>query len=324
VRIFLLLPTTPTRAVSGRSRLRRAGFPIGTRRCRSSEEVHSLLGWRACAYRERRTLPQKLWLSFEAHFGLSFVNPNIWHLIYNNFNLNFIFGTVCLCVCVCVFSLRRESPDMILGYKPLIFEGVLSQLVPEQDWSKTHTKASKNQNNAFGEERLAHIRTLVVFLGGKLTYVLIYATMELHQRRYVVIFGVFILFYCWCPYFIVCGICITIRTCVCLLLLFMDIFGCLCLADSTWVGTSVLVFVDMSEYFGIGPLWTWVKNDDWCDPSSAGTLTHVKTIETCVESASATVCVQSAIAGCFLLFCWGRLGRVHCIKSPEQRSLITS
>jgi hypothetical protein len=54
-------------------------------------------------------------------------------------------------------------------------------------------KASKN-HNVFGEECLAHIRTLVVSLGGKLTYVLIYATTELHQRRYVVIFGVFILF----------------------------------------------------------------------------------------------------------------------------------
>jgi hypothetical protein len=57
-------------------------------------------------------------------------------------------------------------------------------------------KASKNRNNAFGEERLAHVRTLVVSLGGKLTYVLIYATTELHQRRYIVIFGVFILFRC--------------------------------------------------------------------------------------------------------------------------------
>jgi hypothetical protein len=57
-------------------------------------------------------------------------------------------------------------------------------------------KASKNHNNAFGEERLAHITILVVSLGGKLTYVLIYATTKLHQRRYVVIFRVFILFYC--------------------------------------------------------------------------------------------------------------------------------
>jgi hypothetical protein len=57
-----------------------------------------------------------------------------------------------------------------------------------------HMKASKSHNSVFGEERLAHIRTIVVSLGGKLAYVLIYATTELHQRRYIVIFGVFILF----------------------------------------------------------------------------------------------------------------------------------
>jgi hypothetical protein len=133
VRFFLLLPVTPMRAVSGRSRPRRVGFPTGTRRCRSSEEAHSLLGRRACAYRERRTLLQKLWLSFETHFGaLSFVNPNTCHLICNNFNLNFIFGIVCLFVCVCAFSLRQESSDMILGDKPLISEVVLSHLAPLQ------------------------------------------------------------------------------------------------------------------------------------------------------------------------------------------------
>jgi hypothetical protein len=85
---------------------------------------------------------------------------------------------------------------MILGDKPLISEVVLSQLVPEQDWGKTHTKASKNRNNIFSGERLAHIRTIVVSLGGMLTYVLIYATTKLHQRRYVMIFGVSILFCC--------------------------------------------------------------------------------------------------------------------------------
>jgi hypothetical protein len=128
VRIFLLFPATLTRGVSGRSRPLRAGFPTGTHRCRSSEEVYSLLGWRACVYCERRTLPQKLWLSFEALWALSFVNPNTWHLICNNFNLNFVFGIVCLCVCVCAFSLHRESPDMILGDEPLISEVILSQM----------------------------------------------------------------------------------------------------------------------------------------------------------------------------------------------------
>jgi hypothetical protein len=41
-------------------------------------------------------------------------------------------------------------------------------------------------------------------------------------------------------------------------------------------------------------------------PSSAGTLTSVKRIETCVESNFATECVQSAIAGHF--FCFGEDG----------------
>jgi hypothetical protein len=65
---------------------------------------------------------------------MSFVNPNTCHLICNNFNLNFIFGTVCLCVCVCAFSLRREYSDMILGDKPLISEVVLSQAI---SWSSS-------------------------------------------------------------------------------------------------------------------------------------------------------------------------------------------
>jgi hypothetical protein len=86
---------------------------------------------------------------------------------------------------------------MISGDKPLISEVVLSQLVLEQEWGKAHMKASKNRNNIFGEERLAHIRSIVVSLGGKLTYVLFYATTKLHQRRYIVIFGVFILFCYW-------------------------------------------------------------------------------------------------------------------------------
>jgi hypothetical protein len=48
--------------------------------------------------------------------------------------LNFIFGIVCLFVCVCAFSLHRESPDMILGDKPLIFEVVLSQARTLYGW----------------------------------------------------------------------------------------------------------------------------------------------------------------------------------------------
>jgi hypothetical protein len=57
-------------------------------------------------------------------------------------------------------------------------------------------KTSKNHNNVVGEEHLAHIRIIVVSLGGKTTYVFFYTTTELHQRRYAVIFMSFLLIYC--------------------------------------------------------------------------------------------------------------------------------
>jgi hypothetical protein len=100
---------------------------------------------------------------------------------------------------MCVFKYSRfieNPPGRILRDKPLLFRGFLSQLASEQDRGKTHMKASKNHNNVIGEERLAHIRTIVVSLGGKLTYMFFYATTELHQQRYVVIFRVLILFCC--------------------------------------------------------------------------------------------------------------------------------
>jgi hypothetical protein len=51
-------------------------------------------------------LRQNSELFFEASFGAShFVNSNTWHLICNNFNLNFIYGIVCLYVlCFCIFA----------------------------------------------------------------------------------------------------------------------------------------------------------------------------------------------------------------------------
>jgi hypothetical protein len=100
-------------------------------------------------------------------------------------------------MCVFVHSRFVENPPVgSWETNPCFFKGVLSQLVPEQDQGKTHMKASKNSNNVVGEERLAHIRTIVVSLDGKLTNVFFYATTELYQRRYVVIFGVLILFCC--------------------------------------------------------------------------------------------------------------------------------
>jgi hypothetical protein len=100
---------------------------------------------------------------------------------------------------MCVFAHSRfiENPPISSWEtNPCLFRRVLSQLVSEQDRGKTHMEASKNCNNIIGEECFAHKRTIVVFLGGKLTYVFFYATTELHHQMYVVIFGVLILFYC--------------------------------------------------------------------------------------------------------------------------------
>jgi hypothetical protein len=183
----------------------------------------------------------------------------------------------------------------------------------EQDWGKTHMKASKNNNNVFGEEHLAHTRTILVSLGDKLTYVLFYATTKLHQWMYVVIFVVLILYCCWWPYFIVCGLWITIRTCEWLILLFMRLFWLFVFSGTTlkWVRKYRW---PMMEMIRACKCWTlvraYVNVADCCDPSSVGTLIYVKMIETCVESDFITVCVWSAIAGYFLLFWWGQLGRV--------------
>jgi hypothetical protein len=49
--------------------------------------------------------------------------------------------------------------------------------------------------------------------------------------------------------------------------------------------------MDMSGHVSAGTLRACVKDDDCCDPYSAGTLTHVKKIEIFVESAFATDCV---------------------------------
>jgi hypothetical protein len=48
----------------------RAGFPTGTRRCRSIEKAHSLLGQRECAYHERHRFYKNSDISVEVSFEL--------------------------------------------------------------------------------------------------------------------------------------------------------------------------------------------------------------------------------------------------------------
>jgi hypothetical protein len=142
--IFLILLVMPMRAVSGRSRPMRVKFLTGTHRCRSSEEDHSLLGWRVCAYRERWTLPQNSDLFFKSSFGASpFVNSNIWHLICNNFNLNFIWYCMLTCVVFVYFCFIGNPLIWSWETNPLFLRLFCHSWLSEQDWGKTHTKAHK-------------------------------------------------------------------------------------------------------------------------------------------------------------------------------------
>jgi hypothetical protein len=52
----------------------------------------------------------------------------------------------------------------------------------------------------------------------------------------------------------------------------------------------------------LDPLRACVKVVVYCDPSSAGTLTCIKLLETFCESAFATLSERFAIADCFFLF----------------------
>jgi hypothetical protein len=62
----------------------------------------------------------------------------------------------------------------------------------------------------------------------------------------------------------------------------------------------------MIGHTSAGPLWACVKVTDYYDTSSECALTCIKTIETCVESAFATVCVRFTVDDRF--FCFGEDG----------------
>jgi hypothetical protein len=107
--IFLFLPVMPTRTISGRSRLIWVGFPTRTHRCRSTEEAHSLLGWRECAYHERHRFRKNFDICWSIFWASFFVNHETWHLICNN---RFITWISWYCMLMCVFAHSRfiENP----------------------------------------------------------------------------------------------------------------------------------------------------------------------------------------------------------------------
>jgi hypothetical protein len=92
---------------------------------------------------------------------------------------------------------------------------------------------------------------------------------------------------------------------------------CLCLACRTWSGhKSVVPLVAWVGTKLVDPLRACVKVADCCDPPSTGTLTCVKSIETCVETAFATVSEWFALADHFS-FILVRTVRSSCIASSH-------
>jgi hypothetical protein len=74
---------------------------------------------------------------------------------------------------------------MILGDEHLLSQGGFVTVgYQSRIQRQTHMKAAKSDNNVVGEERLAHIRTVLMSLGGKLTYlfICIYGIASLNVR----------------------------------------------------------------------------------------------------------------------------------------------
>jgi hypothetical protein len=136
----------------------------------------------------------------------------------------------------CLDSSRRTQ----IGYWEMslcFLKGVLSQLVPENGSGQTHIKASKYHNNVVGEERLAHIRTIVVSLGGKLTYLFICPYRSASPKVWCDFWSVN-LFCCWWPWFVVCGF-VEILGLVDAFFVVYGIFGCLWVWFGHWVGMKI-------------------------------------------------------------------------------------
>jgi hypothetical protein len=103
---------------------------------------------------------------------------------------------------------------------------------------------------------------------------------------------------------------------LCLFLCCLWSFGCLCLAFRAWSGYESAG--SLGAWMGtkvLDPLRVYVEVGDYCDTSSAGTLTCVKTLVTVLRAFCHRVWTIHK-GGSFLLFSWGRLGRV-CIASSH-------
>jgi hypothetical protein len=110
---------------------------------------------------------------------------------------------------------------------PYFLRGFYHSWLSEQDWGQTHTKVSKNHNNIVGEERLAHIKTIVVSLSGKLTYLFIclygIASLKVCYDFWSVDLILLLMTLFYCSWFV------ELLRLVYAFFIVYGIFGCLCL-----------------------------------------------------------------------------------------------
>jgi hypothetical protein len=92
----------------------RVGFPTGTCGHRSSEEAHSLLGWRVCAWSWENVASTKtLCYLWSCLLTFHLLYSNTCHLTCNNLNFYFIYGIVCLSV---AFAYSRFVDPLIWSW----------------------------------------------------------------------------------------------------------------------------------------------------------------------------------------------------------------
>jgi hypothetical protein len=192
----------------------------------------------------------------------------------------------------------EKNPSRILGDEPLLSQGGLCcSWYQNMVRGQTHIKTSKNHHNVVSEERLAHIQTIVVPLGGKLTYFVHMPLRKCFTKGMVwflecqLIFLSMALVYCLWFYR-------TIRACGCLLCYLWNfwLFVLRCRTLSGYANTDG----PMTGMLVKSPWWgcSGYKSTNWSMrdliyPSSTSKLTCVKSLVT-IPSAFLPPCLNDS------------------------------
>jgi hypothetical protein len=184
------------------------------------------------------------------------------------------------------FSLRRESPDLDPRRRtPHFWGGSVIAGIRARSGLITHSKDLKITTSIM-------VRTLIPYkdysslLRWQANICVHIATTELHQRRYVVVFRVFVFFSCWWLILLFVALVELLGLWMSYFIVYEDFcfLWVACWTCSGYEGTGLLgAWVGMKV---LDPLRACVKVGNCCDPSSTCTLTCVKM---CVECIFATV-----------------------------------